>query len=801
MTTRDHPSHVSVSRRTPSSQAGTVNPMGERQGHEVPDTEAIRKIGDFVALAQLLNGCIISPNYAVTTEMADAIHLSQLGWDFVTKLREAHRRTRPNEAKLAVALHVGIGDDLLIEPSEIDIERLRTAISHDVANKKVLYPNPYLRDTSERLMKDHEFDPLVTNSEILQILRDQEQGVFQIGDSVVGPWGCISSQSHRDMEPDRRIYGFMCENVGCNTVHPFHLKTADNAPINRARRDLHPILEARRVDAIPRILRFSKLEWAKSSQPSPLIDSASLLNFIGDALAEREREGVVGILLREMLRELPFMRSKIAGLSHRILNDPDEFARQLQFGEQMQLLHMGSDETLVRSVDLAVQRGLIKTNPNTRRRARFERWRNPNLALEVGPQGLRFRVPDDRVNVVLGHVLQGAYAEDTVDLAFALDQPEGESLDSLISFAFQTLDANAVVDTCILNDRRTATKACQLFYINDTGLSKGDRADLLRWRLGISSEASISRTETITEAIEAYLRMDPNTTVEAKRGHLSNIYVDLETELMLALKFCSWALTEDHYDHSQPFTLRPEELPSVEKHVCNRSGEIVADKPTLHPIAGGFARLADELALLPRKERDLDNLPRWIHLAKRPFAFPHLATFHDLTDESQGSVLDLLKTATRDFTHGDVISVRNDGPGHGNNAFPSDDKIRSALTLIRQGLSSLASAGLTPLMYTRRETSRGNRGQSLATYRSWVGEAVVKVPFWPLAPGLPGLSERLILVPAASGPGWGHLRFVVPLDDSGGEKWNGWPPRRRTDRTGEWETGSAITSEPGSLTA
>lgn len=135
-----------------------------------------------------------------------------------------------------------------------------------------------------------------------------------------------------------------------------------------------------------------------------------------------------------------------------------------------------------------------------------------------------------------------------------------------------------------------------------------------------------------------------------------------------------------------------------------------------------------------------------------------------------------------------MLAVRNAGPGHGNNVFPDDDQIRIALTHAKRGLESLASNGLTPVVYERAAMSSGLRGQKEIHYQSWAGEVTIRVPYWPLAPGLANTTSHLVIVNSAMGPGWGHLRFRMPRGDNGGSRWSDWPPRRRSERPVDWES-------------
>ncbi len=772
-----------------------------QQGSSQPVHPRLLEISGIV---QLLRGCIIAQSYVVPDGLVTPIVLTDLGQAMKAELRARHRRTRPNEATLAVALMIGIGDELLLDADSTDIDGLRAALTVEIKRKRLLFPDPYQRDWAEELFKDHEFQSRIPAADSYRFLKDREQGVYQVGCSTVGPWGCIESDQFRAMDPDGKVYGFYCENDWCTRLHAFELETASNAPVNKAQAEIRPILEEHRQAAPNTRLRGFQLQSAKLLFADAFIDSSQLLNFIGDALTTDERADLASIALRNQLRAEPAFRARISSASSRLLSDPHQFVGELTFGETMQMLHLFSDDLLVRSVDEAAASGALRTEPDLRRTARVDRWPNSPFTAEVGTKGLRFTVASEKENVVLGQLLHRVYVDSPSDLAFALDRPSGDSLDSLISFAFQTMDVASVADSCLINDRRAASAACSLLHIDDANRSRTEIAELLKWRLGITDEVEASKSHSLVAAIEQYLGAALERSEQEKRGALSNIYVALETELLLAIRFAEWALASDHYLKTPRFSFRLRDLPSSSQFLVDRNGDTLLARPTFQPLAASFGRLADWLDTSVPMLRDPATLPASTVATGRPFAFQHLSIFHDLTLDSRASLLGSLRTATRELSDEDVVAVRNTGPGHGNNPFPDDDQIRVALTHVRRGIETLGRSGLTPVIYERASMSSGLRGQTETVYRSWVDTVSIRVPFWPLAPGLPSSSSHLVIVPGACGPGWGELRFKVPTGDRGGPRWENWPPRRRSERHDDWETGSdaaQATNESQTLTA
>jgi hypothetical protein len=693
---------------------------------------------------------------------------------------------RPNEATMAVALAIGTNDHLFINPESMDFVRLRRAISSEMRLKRILFPDLYDPELAQELFACNRFSSQVSARDTVKILRGHDQGVFQIGHTVVGPFGCLESRQIRTMKPDREVPGFRCENPGCTRIHSLILTTGEEALINKAREAFRDLQSGQIED--PPSVEFKRFRLAavKASREDPLAGGEGLLELIGDSLDLQEVQAILGAALRSSLRSDPALRAQFSTISGRILGDPSEFSAGLTRNEALHILHLMSNRELITACDSTIRSGGVRVMTDRTRATRLSRF--GARPAEIGSLGVRF-ISTQVENGDIGHLLAHLYEQEPDELAFVLDKPTDSSLDELISTVFQQMTASEVVESCLSGTLQRARMACSLLGVAYDGMGRAALSDVLSWRLGVAGEQSTSNSSSLIKQIDEYLRKSPLLTESDKRGALSNLFTGLETELMLTLRFTSWSMLTDHYSSEDGFSAYLDRLPAVD-HILTYS----TAKPTLQPLAAGLTRLANELESAPPISRGEDSLPPECLSTGRPFAFSNIFMFHNLTAESGQEICLTLREGGRDFSRQEVLDVRN-GASHGNAAFPTDELVETALRYCRQGLTRLRETGLTPVLFDRLGIS-GSIGHVEARYQSESLNAIIRIPEWPLAPRMPGIPERAVFVSSARGSGWGPLRFRVPDDDNGGDRWKSWPPSRRVEETGpNWSAPRGMVQE------
>lgn len=759
---------------------------------QIPEEE--NKMLDFIDLKTILKYCIIAKSYKVANKVVEPIELSPAGELLRSQLRDRVRTIPPNEAKLAVSLAVAVGDEVFVNFDDTNINELRHALSEEVQAKKIMFPDVYRKETAGELFQDHEFSSKISNETTVALLKRTETGVFQVGRSVIGPWGCRYSQEQRLLAPTYDVPGFYCEREECDAIHPFRIDTARKAKINVALEELGVILEGR-IPKHPSLrARQFEISSAKRWNTDPFVDSFTLMNFLGDSLTHSERVKVAEVVLRKALKEEQTAREKLSSISGKEIQNPADFVTSLTDSELMQFFHLHSDVRLIHSIDESISKGIVRIQEGTTRFSRIERWQKRRTRAEISSYGLRFKVPANREHVFVGHALQEIYEGDPEELAYCLSEDGfGYSLDDLISKVYQSKEIETVVDNCLLHNRSTMKKLCNILHIdnepNGKLLTRDEITRILKWKMGVSNEAKFEDLHSLISSINNF-REDLSKRSEAdKLRELSVIFSKLETELLRSLKFTRWSLSGDHFSERPKFTYFHNKIPDAHHILIGPDGVSQGDRPTLATLGNAFNRLASELEDSDSSSRDELELPIGTIISHRPFAFASRLIYRDLTTSSQEKILENLRKLTIIFTDPEFLNVRNSGAAHGNVRFPTDEEIAQALDSAFLGLKIIADMGFSPIIYELKSTESGTRGAKEITYVSWVGTVSIRTPTWPLTPGFPTSLDRLIILPGMVGPGWGPLRFRLPEGIMGEEGWDDWPPRRRVARASDWREG------------
>lgn len=745
-----------------------------------PD-EGFEALQTWVDAVEIMTSCVVRSTYRVPLDLVAPLVFTPEGEDLRSRLCGKYRRTREAEASLAVAMAIGTGEHEYVDALASDLPAVRESLTRQIRSKQIFFPDTFDPELAKEIERRDPGVRALSHTQTMQVISDRPTGVFQAGRWIVGPWGCVEATQRREMYPRRHILGYLCEDPKCKQIHPYALQTGVTA-ISKARDQVHQIIGGESgFHSGGSALRFRREASLRARRH--LLETPSLLNFICDALADHEVASMAAEALRSGLRSAPELRTHYSGLAGRVLADPREFVHAVSRNENVQLLHTFSDGSLIRALDQCIASQEIKTDAEVPRSARVERWPSPSGSVVAGQQGLSIRVKDRGSQESLGRLLQQIYAdrpEGAAELAYLLGQPEAD-LDELISFALNRLSPAEVVEKALQQDLATARLVQEALHLSSQN-GRDQLGALILWRLGEPSMQSSDPGTFLTSLIDDYLARSTSRPEEAKRGDLSNIFVNLETFLARVACFARWALTVDHAASAEGFLFEPWRLPGLE--TIESTG-----KPTLSDLAAAFNRLSNELTSVEPEPRAPWGVPRYCHESGRPYAFSNIRPFDNLSRPSQGELVSLLRKASKQIVTQVVLDVRNFGPSHGNVTFPSDEQIAGALRLVRETVLDLSTAGLSGAVFIRtlRHVESGGRQRDVYAFAG--NQTELMRPFWPVAQGLPAGQERLVIVPAAVGPGWGPLRFRLSEGDRGRGRWRDWPPSRKEETSlTEWGT-------------
>jgi hypothetical protein len=760
------------------------------------DPELLHRYNELLEIKTLLSGCIIDRNYVIPDSLVNPIRLTDFGEHVLKAASENRRRVRPNEMRMAIFLSYGCAGGIFVNPAT-DLGGMRKALSAEIVKGKILYPWIFGRDLHDRASELYPGKTSFDNRKTLELLKGLPIGVFQGGYSLVGPFGCLVSEERRSLPPNSHVSvpGYLCGDETCDVVHSIHLKTGDSA-VSKTRGLVGDYVAEKHSATADDNARLISEACGELDNPYRLDSYEALIDTVMDSLALEERRVIVDRLLRQKFRS-PGKQNEFSRKLGSVIGNPTEFVSSLDEARLLQVMLLCKNSEIAQAVDRAVLSGALPIPISEFRISKITRWGGGihGLRAEIGSQGVRFTAPiakgivARRLLELLHHLYFSSGVLEPAELYYLLDRVEGVSEQELLGFAVRKFGPDVAVKELVLGTRRSALEAANFMGIADAeSLQRDVLLKRLLWKLGVVSPEPLFVDLERVESSESELKesLAQESSKETIRGHISNLFAAAEDALSRALIFSVWALSTDHYLAEEGFIFDPatgmdivveffdENLPQLDDDSrLNAEG-----RNTLVPMAGAFSRLAKVLKLLDveHHRRPSHQVPSECRCTAKPFAFNFGNFFLNLTTESQSAVIKALQRVSQLMQDEAVVRVRN-ATIHGNNEFPSQSEILVAIERISQWRQHLISSGLYPRVYVLEETRRDSLGNRNIAYRSGDDVLQLHYPTWTVAPGLPGGSSRLIVMPIAGISSAGPLRFNISLRPGGDPYWEGWPKR------------------------
>lgn len=749
------------------------------------------KLTELLAIKSLLSYCIIDRNYRLSDAWIRPLHFTKLGDETISDCTAHYRRLRPNDIKMAVFLTVGCTEGMFIDIST-DIEALRQQISIETRQGKIRFPYIFGRELHDVAAELFPAQTRLDNSQTLRLLDQLPIGVFQVGRTVVGPYGCTHSDEPRQAGPSFSVPGYMCPDQACTSIHSIDLSTGDSA-IARARGKVSQYIYKNYSKAAdPHLKLISRATYLDMLSGSPFI-TTNLIDLLSDGLSVEELRFVLDHLMRKTFKR-EGRKNDISKRLGAVITNPSEFVAALGRPELLQIALLHSDTDLVAAIDEAVTKRNIKLQELEVRVCKIRRWdlAAASAQAQIGILGMRFAAsPSSKIITSrMQRLLHTLYYEseflDAGDLAYVMEASNDLSPGELLKLAVRSHSIDELFRNLILPNRRAVEVAAKELSLFDyEHLSRSEVLERLCWKIGQPERKDFPDLGRIDDHL-SHVRAANNDTQDSDliRAAASNLFAAVEDALNRALIFCIWVFTTDHYLSKDGFSYDPELdrsiIDFIEVNTPASEPELVLkpEKNTLVPLGAGFPRLAKALRNLDpatylRGEKDL---PPECITTSRPFAFPYTRAFFNLTRSAQSEVLTALQAIGRHAQNADVIEVRN-WTSHGDRSFPGTERIERALENVEILRSELQTSGLYPRLYQLVNQSRDGVGREEIVYQNEAERLSLFRPLWAITPRLPAVSSNLVIVPIAMTDSSGPLRFRLKARPGTDPYWAGWPKR------------------------
>ncbi|MFB6863448.1 hypothetical protein ACFCZQ_02825 [Streptomyces virginiae] len=749
-------------------------------------------------LSDILGGCLIARDYKPRTFMNEQIKLTPYGHEKMQAF--AQKRIPVPEARAICFLEFS-WIDLLVDPVATDASKVQQAIGRQIKERSVFFPFVFGRELYDRAHTELDADNRMLDvSATGDFLRNTPQGVFQMHEYVTGPFGLLSSKELRFYPPQRHANLVHCSDLNCHELHEVHFSTAQEAPINKHRREATRILQ--KDSETPSAWgSFVQSVFTSIVHPSRDNVSETLIPLVGDCLTDDEmRELTVWLLdntkgaLRSICQDLGYV------------GGAQQITQGMNRAQLMQLCLTMTDRYLIQGIDTLVHGAVIKIpvseirTPLINGDTLFGTFR---MAAEIGCHGVgikskRMPLAPLRLRSLIEKMYRLTDVDDREELDWQLRTASGDTLEARLENYLLERSPTSVVETLVLARKSNAVAACEILGLREGATDSKDFIPLILWKLGYPTAAEGDRHAKFWDhhrELDSMARrafggpLAPS--AEEFRGATASFFAELENVLDDALAFTVWALTHDHVTDRRPFIFEPERhrLESFEllHSAASKKGDTelaYGDRNALYALCRGFQCLAKELQQIAidreLHRRPESELPDWVpQQSLQRFPFVHRVPFLDLTNDSRESVLRNLNEVSRILVAEKVYDARN-GWLHGGRKELDFDSVRTALPAAERAVKLLEDCGFTRISFAQSKQSRDGYGRTVTTMENARGvrlEMNDPSPFAWLE--LPSVSGEVHIMTAASFSGPSNfLRFSSETASPYTEMWSEYPKRK-----------------------
>jgi hypothetical protein len=704
------------------------------------------------SLVQFLAHAVVAPTFVPPDEVGEAICLTARGTQLLERMA-AVAQGLP-EAALRLGLFVTFGlDELLVDVSETQIAPLRRMIDNAIVGGLFRYPWRFGRGLEDAFLS--ESNSWVTSlpyEQAVTLLEATGKGVFQLGRSIVGPFGLLESSERRILRPARYGPTLACSDPACFGLHPVELSTGES-PTFLAWRTLQGIVAGDGTD------RSDWDTWYFHSL-LPKYDGLDDFNttdlpvFLGDSFSREELATLTAAIIesegsrvRERFPDRKRFTSKLGGSATAI-------AERLSEPELLQLLLLADDGVIIEHLDRFIENGTIAIPPTEVRRPDFRRGPinggQYRIIMEASSLGVRLDSERQEIAVPrLQRLIRRLYstADDQSDLEWKLRNVAGLNVGEKLARFSRTAEPGSVLADLVLDSPahlREAFRELRFGYFPMPSSPDEERRliERLLWKLGFPTlslpeyqDVFWRRIDEFHAAAEAYRPAGGELARQEVRSQSVNLFVSVEQMLDYTLSFVTWALLNDHYgaQHVDQFAYNTHAARSFMANTLNGRGGVPgsggqavyfdpAGRNTLDPLIRGLDLLADVCEETLRTDeaelrRPSGELP-WFHERDEleRFPFVHRVPLLDIDVTGAGEIVRLLRRAAGALHAENVSSVRN-RIDHQRDDFPTRLEMLSVSETLRDVFGDMDVNGLIPTVFrcTRKSTDQFRRSESVLT--------------------------------------------------------------------------------------
>ncbi|MDX3087802.1 hypothetical protein PV620_05455 [Streptomyces sp. ME02-6978a] len=763
-----------------------------------PDTIARTNILRLRGIGRLMSESIVIPRYKIPANLHEPLAFTEAGEKLVRELKSS-RGANWGEQRIAVFLQLH-HDELFVDPERTDIPALRAGLSEEIKKGRIIHPFIWGRELYDKAFNDVPASNLhsLNSKRSIEFLEGAPKGVFQVSDTIVGPWGALQGEEFRYVPPTLSPRLYHCERPGCLRAHQTRLNTSDNSIITVRNRLAKKLFQR----------GGSNTNWSRFLSPleSRLYGryddgrSGDIVGLITECFSDVELHAITLTAFGDRSLDL----RKKCSAEGIVVRDANDFLRGLSKAEIAQLLLLMPDAGIYRAIDSAIRAGEISIpsgeirSPqlNGRRSGYFE------TTLQCSNRGVRAHSANSWTAMRrIRRLIRDVYAGSTYEahLQWKIRDIEGATQDEKLDNYIASSEIHEIIRDLFLSGpdvfRRAADK---IGLLGENPRSDSELISDFTWKLGFPLDLDDRGASDLRDNAKALRRVAAEFShygeeqKKALRSHSPNLFVSLEEVLDRALVFATWLTTVDHWMAMPRFTFFRDD---ARKHMALLLSSYSAQKDdpvtfnengvnTLFPLISGFGLLASyletEASHADEHIRDESEFPEvFRETSLMDFGYRSRLPFLNFSSEARGRLIQTLRAVSRELSTGDISRVRNSLEHH-KGTFPNQGDIFRCVDAIACVCDTIEDFGILPMVFKMKSLTRDSEWRSEYIYEDYSGRGVrVTAPSTVVVTGGPGISQNQIFVPGliSAGSNW-VPRFIPGVRSDFTEMWQEWPRSR-----------------------
>jgi hypothetical protein len=763
------------------------------------------KFANLYALKRFLDRSIIPNNYVPNEKLCDSIILSKEGEKWLPIVQKTVNSISAKEAKLAIFITF-FHKEIFVDLNKTDFAAMKNVFHEEMLVGNIRFPWVY-----EHCLYDNYFEIISHNvdklsyEDSLRLLEKCPQGVFQIRDIVVGPFGVLHSLSHRFLDPVTNVPLWHCSDPTCFALHPVNLSKGDCKVFDAVKNFKETLYKEEGPPSEWNIL-FRYLNGSSDHYDDMNVDDFPWL------LANAYSEGELRCLLKSLIdKESKAIRKQfLAANKFRdvLSGSSEEISKRLSKSQCLQLILLMPDNVIIQYLESLIDQAIIRIPPTEIRDPVLSRGRGGyfNITSECSNLGVRFISKTRDISLArLKRLIKTIYkdGDKSEQLSWVLRKEEGESPYEKLDRYLHLKEPRAIVNDLLLSNKEHLTKTLEILKYGLFSYSYEQEDKLINkilWKLGFDVKIFPTQQIIFWDRYEKFIEKVNvcQTYGESEKAIIRsegvNLFVSLEEILDLSLSFSAWALLSDHFAVTK-FRYCSSDARQLMASCLNgrRIGEGRAlelnpnGKNTLYHLICGFKALADycEETLKggsAKYQRPKEELPGFFNVTDiETFPFLHKRLIFDLREIDVNRIVNALKDATDILEKSSICEIRN-RIDHGGREFPNREEIVRACQEVKRTINLFEESGICPLVYFYFGSQHDSYGRKSMIFKNCRGKEIkVFRPSQFNACGIPSLDKPLIFFPYLHvDDSFEIVRYGIEENSDFKEIWENYPKRRKT---------------------